>query len=372
MKILHTITGLGINSGGPTTCTYNLIKGLNREGMSADILTLHSSEKKLIANDSFIYSVPSPNNGKLVYSSDFRKFLTQNNNYLLYHINAIWQYPSHCTAKFARDTKKPYLITPHGMLYPQALKYSKWVKKFFFYLWFKKDLENATCLHVTSKQEMYFLREMGFKNPIALIPNPIVFSEKPVLGKENKQQIGFIGRFHLIKNIESLIEAFKRVNNNKYSLVIIGSGDSMYEKLLREKSSGFDNIFFRGFLDGKEKEDAFRDLSYLVLPSHSENFGMVVPEALMEGIPVIASKGTPWEELNTHNCGWWVDNDVDTLAETIEIALNTPEEKRQDMGRNGQKFVIENYSVEVVTKKMIRLYEWILNGSEKPEFVFYI
>jgi glycosyltransferase involved in cell wall biosynthesis len=97
---------------------------------------------------------------------------------------------------------------------------------------------------------------------------------------------------------------------------------------------------------------------------------MVVPEALIKGIPVIASKGTPWEELDAHHCGWWVDNGVGTLTATIEEAIRTPEDKRREMGQNGQKLVKENYSVEVVAKKMVRLYEWILNGEERPEFVY--
>jgi glycosyltransferase involved in cell wall biosynthesis len=108
----------------------------------------------------------------------------------------------------------------------------------------------------------------------------------------------------------------------------------------------------------------------LVVPSDFENFGMIIPEALIQGIPVIASKGAPWEELNTHHCGWWVDNDVDTLAATIDKAIHLPENDRIEMGKRGQKLVKNNYSVEVVSKKMIQLYNWILTGGEKPEFVY--
>jgi glycosyltransferase involved in cell wall biosynthesis len=107
-----------------------------------------------------------------------------------------------------------------------------------------------------------------------------------------------------------------------------------------------------------------------VVPSDFENFGMIIPEALICGIPVIASKGTPWKELKTHNCGWWVDNDVNTLADIVQRAINLPEETRQEMGKRGQELIKNNYSVEVVSKKMIQLYNWILNYVEKPEFVY--
>lgn len=111
-------------------------------------------------------------------------------------------------------------------------------------------------------------------------------------------------------------------------------------------------------------------LSYLIVPSDFENFGNIITEAMVHGIPVIASKGTPWQELNMHHCGWWVDNDVDTLAATIREALALSEEERIAMGKRGQQLVKENYSVEMVALKMKELYEWILYGGEKPEFVY--
>lgn len=98
--------------------------------------------------------------------------------------------------------------------------------------------------------------------------------------------------------------------------------------------------------------------------------GNIITEALIKGIPVIASKGTPWQELNIYHCGWWVDNDVDTLAVTIRKALELSEEERIAMGERGRELVKENYSVEMVGKKMKELYKWILYGGQKPEFVY--
>jgi glycosyltransferase involved in cell wall biosynthesis len=178
-----------------------------------------------------------------------------------------------------------------------------------------------------------------------------------------------------IKNVDVLLKAWLQLNEltKDTELLIIGAGDLEYEKELRGYIffNKINNVSFLGFLNGEALTEKIRSLDFLILPSKSENFGMVVPEALIYGIPVIASKGTPWEELNTHNCGWWVDNDVDTLTATIEKAIHLPEEKRMEMGKRGQELIKNNYSVEVVSKKMIRLYDWILNGGEKPEFVYF-
>lgn len=104
MKILHTISGLNISSGGPTSCTYNLIKGLRDEGIDADILTLmpRDDSDKIIADDSFIKALPNDARTPLVYSSNFRRYLNSHIGYDLYHANGLWTCPTHFTAEIAK------------------------------------------------------------------------------------------------------------------------------------------------------------------------------------------------------------------------------------------------------------------------------
>ncbi|MDR2039813.1 MAG: glycosyltransferase [Bacteroidales bacterium] len=374
MKILHTIPGLSVNSGGPTTCTYNLVNGLRQMNVDVDVLTFFSKNpgNKIIAEDAFIKALPDDTSTSFLFSHNFKEYLINHNEYDLYHANALWTYPSHITLRMAVKKHKACLIAPHGMLFPQALQVSKWKKKIASILFQRKDLEMATCLQATSSKELEHFRTFGLKNPVAIIPNSIrnVSGREKFNQKETSVTLGFMGRFHPIKNIEALIEAFKKINPKDCNLVLIGSGDIDYENSLKKIAGDDSRIRFTGFLQGDDMKKILGSLSYLVLPSHSENFGMVVPEALSLGIPVIASKGTPWEELDTYHCGWWVSNDMNTLAQTIEVAINTPETERVKMGENGRKLVIENYSTEVVAKKMKQLYEWILYGGEKPDFVY--
>lgn len=374
MKILHTISGLGVSSGGPSRSVFYTVQGLQQQGVDATILTYRPRKgDSFVANECFIKELPStaPRFG---YSPVLKKYLL-NHQFDLYHTQAIWQYPTYITAKIARKNKKPYIITPRGMLYPQALKKSAWKKQMMLALSLKKDLNEATAIHATCKDEMYHLRALGIKSPIAVIPNPVHFEVKDIPTVVNdKVRVGYLGRVHPRKNIERLIDAWSRLGNrvDDCELVIIGAGDDTYHQFLKNEAIRLHlgNVVFTGFLTGMEKDKAVESLAYLVVPSDFENFGMIVPEALVKGIPVIASKGTPWGELSTHHCGWWVDNDVNTLAETVETAVNTPEDLRRKMGENGVRLVKENYSIEVVAQKMKRLYDWILNGGIRPDFVY--
>lgn len=377
MKVLHTISSMGVNAGGPTSCTYTLIKGLNEAGIIANVLTFNSEKNdRIISDENFIHTITLPSESRFGLSKEYKIALNLYKNANIIHANGLWQYTSHVSATFASKNNIPFVLSPHGMLYPAALNKSKWIKKILLKLFQFKDLEKATVLHATCKQEMEYIRSLGLKNPIAVIPNPLEILKDITSIKNNHsvKRVGFIGRFAPIKNIEILIKGWAQTgkNNPDWELVFIGDGAREYTLRLVKlaESFGIKNILFTGFLSGSIKEDMIRSLTFLVLPSKSENFGMVVPEALINEIPVIASKGTPWEELNTCNAGWWIETGIEPLVEALKKAMQLSDEERQVMGQNGRKLVEENYSIESVAAKMIRLYDWILKSGEKPEFVY--
>ena len=127
------------------------------------------------------------------------------------------------------------------------------------------------------------------------------------------------------------------------------------------------NITYTGFIEQDLLKQLVPQFDYLVLQSKSENFGMVVPEALSQGVPVLASKGTPWEELNTHQCGWWFNQNE--LADTLIKAIQLPESNRVEMGKRGMRLVKDKYSMKEVSLQMKQLYSWILTKENKPGFV---
>lgn len=382
MKVLQTISGLSAQSGGPSTCTCDLMKGLHDIGTNVDLLTVSSSDI-LGKNEPWLISVPNDCKTPLGLSNNIRSTL-EGSDYDLYHANALWAYSTHITCKTARQKGKPYILSPHGMLYPTALSMKKWKKWPMLRLWFYKDIYQASCLHATCQQEAEYCRQFGYKGPIAVIPNCVVLPQgvnlkTSIYEVEGRRQIGFLGRLHPIKNVENIIYALGKLTPSQrehISFQIMGKYDDRYESWLKEevKRIGVEaNVEFVGFVSGKEKYDRLTKLTALMVPSKQENFGMIVPEALICGTPVYASLGTPWNELNDCHCGWWRDNEPSTIANIICEILKMDESELLAMGRRGRKLIEENYEQHKVAGMMNTLYRWIVEDkmkiSKKPQFV---
>lgn len=375
MNILQTIPSLSSKSGGTSTCTYDLLTAMHRIGCNVDLMTIETDDL-MGKGEEWIKALPNDAVTPYGFSKNMNRFLRQS-NYNLYHTNGMWMHCNHATCLMARHKHKPYVITPHGMLYPQAMARSAWKKKLLLAVGgASKDLENAACIHVTCKTEMEYYRALGYKNPVAVIPNPVTIpdyiSEFATLSK--RKSIGYLGRLHPYKRPDALIKAWKQLEDATYGyeLVLMGRGTHEYEQYLHNLvvELQLKNVSFLGMVTGEEKYKILASMRALCVPSKTENFGMTVAEALIAGTPVICTNTAPWGELNSHHCGWWVDNDVDTLSQTIFSVLQLPQSEIEQMGENGKHLVETNYAAEKVAYKMIQLYEWIVNGSKKPEFVF--
>lgn len=378
MKILQTIAGFGAHSGGTSTCTYDLLSAMHGMGCDVDLMTVKvkdPSDKLMGQGEKWIKALDNDCRTPYGWSPNMTRFLRAS-DYDIYHTNGMWMHCNHETCTIAREKGKPYVITPHGMLYPQALARSAWKKKLLLNLGgVDKDLRHATCIHATCDVEMKHYRALGYTNPVAIIPNPMPIPSfiDDIKSEKSIKRIGYLGRIHPYKNTEALINAWITLGDEvkDAQLIIMGRGDNEYEAKMHQLVArhNLTNVEFAGFVNGREKFERLASLTALCVPSITENFGMTVTEALSVGTPVIASLGTPWQELNTEHCGWWVDNDVETLADTISQALSLPQEAIDEMGNNGKRLVNEKYRDTQVAAMMKQLYEWILYEGVKPDFV---
>ena len=375
MRVLHSGT-IAASYGGPAMSTYLTLKGLRQQGVDAQIIMgALNIDDKLKGDDVPLHFVKSTPKTPLGFAPSFKQDVLELGNYDIFHAQGVWQWNTYALASVARKCGKPYLITPRGMLYPQDIKKSNvFFKKLSLKLRLLKDLNEAACVHVTCEEEMKHCRNLGVTSPIAVIPNPVEIKDYPYKKEDKVRRIGYLGRISRRKNVEGLIKAFHELGNEARNaeLLIIGGGDIDYEHELHQLVDKFQlqNVRFAGFLTGRDKDKALASCSVLAMPSEFENLGNVVLEGLVRGIPCIATQGSPWEELITHHCGWWIPYTQKDITTVIKEALNATDDELQVMGLYGRRLTEENYSVEAIALKMKTLYEWIMGEAEKPEYVY--
>lgn len=375
MKVLHT-GSIDVNIGGPAMSTYLALKGLRDMGVDAQIAMFQLSPGgKLRGEEVPVHYLKPPISQKYTYQRTTKKEIKSIGDFDIYQSQGTWDYSSHALACVARKLHKPYLMTPRGMLYPQDIaKSNSLLKKTLLKLYVLNDFNHTACVHVTCMEEMKHCRDLGITSPMAVIPNPVEIKEYKETKKDDVFRIGYLGRLSPRKNVEGLIYAMDELRNETENteLLIIGGGSEVYEHFLRDEVErlGLKNVRFTGFLSGQEKDQALASCSILAMPSEIENLGNVILEGLVRCIPCIATKGAPWEDLQTYRCGWWVDYSQPAITDAIRQAYNVPQSELKTMGERGKQLMKDNYSVESIAKKMKATYEWILGKGEKPEFVY--
>lgn len=375
MKIVHVINSMSQTYGGPAYSTLLTVRGLNRQNLEALVLTKDLLPgEKAVSDDSFIRYLPLSRfyYDRWGYVASYSKALLTIPSVDVYHIQGLWQYYGYITAQCAQKRKCPYVVSLRGAMHPEAMKYSSWVKKIALFLFERKLLQEAACIHVTCLQEMEAYRSLGFTNPVAVVPNPMeIYEVETPVWADGKRRIGFLGRLCEYKHPERLLDVWKRLDEPG-ELLIMGDGTPEFVSgLQREvKRLQLSHVRLMGWVSGREKRALLASLACLVVPSDFENFGMIVPEALLQEVPVIASTGSPWQELETERCGWWVKNDVDSLTAAVREALSLDKEELQAMGERGRKLILDKYSIDVVSHQMERLYAWIVGRGDKPEFIY--
>jgi glycosyltransferase involved in cell wall biosynthesis len=279
------------------------------------------------------------------------------------HLHAAYSFPTIPTLLAARMLERPVVWTPHGAL--QRWSGSRRVR--FKSLWekvCKLVAPRGLVLHLTSESEVEETRARFPRATIELIPNGVEIPQS--LHREPRGaelRLGFVGRLDPKKGIENLLAACRMLKERggpAFSLAIAGSGSSDYEAKLRREIDHLDlsnEVALLGDLRGEEKQRMFERTDVVVAPSFTENFGIVVAEALAHGAAVIASTGTPWKEVERTGCGLWVGNDPASLADAISKISSMPV---AEMGERGRRWMAANFSWDKCALEMLALYKDLL------------
>jgi len=357
MKVIHYIESIDKRGGGTTeymrllsTALKNVCSFGIATGISEDPIAIEGVPIKFFNNSVFRW---------FSLMNEFRTYLEKENPDIV-HINGIWSPLNWGFQKVAQELKIKVVMSPHGMLESWILQRNPLKKKIALFLFQNKAINKADHIHATAQMEKDSIRKLGFNNKITIIPNGIDLSGiKNSKGQYGTQKIVFLSRIHPKKGIEILLEAWRNCDTKGWTLEIAGTGDSAYIANLTQSAQDLNNVHFVGAIYDEAKWNFLRSADAMVLPTYSENFGIVVAEALAVGVPVITTTGTPWEDLENFNCGWWIDLSVINLKSTLLKVFNTPIEILESMGTNGQNLVKEKYDIKQIAENVNTLYKKI-------------
>lgn len=290
-------------------------------------------------------------------------------------VQGIWTYPSLASLQYFRTTRRPYLVTPHGMLDPWAVRNARW-KKRLASAWFEsRHLRNAACLRATAQMEADHLRSYGLSQPIAIIPNGVDVPSQSARSGESRdfRRLLFLGRLHPKKGLPYLLRAWARLAqaHPDWELVIAGMDELDHKRDMQKLQAelGAGRVTWMEPVFGEAKAELYRTSDLFVLPTHAENFGMVVAEALAYGVPVVTTRHAPWSGLQEHNCGWWIDLSADALAEALSEAMRLPDEALRAMGDRGRAWMEQDFGWPSIARKLADVYRWVSAGGPKPSCV---
>lgn len=364
MKIIHYIPSIDRASGGVGAYIQLLAKELGK--LVELYVVTHKSPNMLEISNAKVYFIAGGINRLMQTKREWCALLNELKPDVV-HENCCWMLGSAFTQKWAQVLGYKVVLTPHGMLEPWILKRHYWTKKVPALLLYQKmAVKQADMLHATAESEKENLLKLGYNDRITVIANGIDVEriDMKTTWKRNKE-ILFLSRVHVKKGLNFLIEARAQLKEQMqgYIVRIAGEGDAAYIEELKQLTVRLgisELISFEGGVYGNRKWKLFRQADLFVLPTHSENFGIVVAEALASGTPVVTTKGTPWDELESRQCGWWTEVGTEATVQALRNFLSLTEDELEMMGRNGHKLVEEEYSIRKVAKEFVVMYKSIL------------
>lgn len=363
MRVLHIVPTIARESGGPARSTQGLVMALRENGVEAWLLSMTPGEMPWLSGFDESAFLCADSRGYFAWKRIVRNAIEKLEPDLL-HLHQIWTLDLHAAAVVAREMKIPYVLAPRGSLEPWALKH-KWLKKWIARKVYQdRDLRYAVALHATASREADRFRELGFQNPIITSPNGVnVPQNLPPREHGCKRRALFISRMVANKGVLELVEAWGRVRPRGWECELVyttaNEDERMCERRVLERvhALGLDDDFvFTGALSDVEKWKAFRRADLFVLPTYTENFGIVIAEALYAGLPVITTKGTPWHEIEG-SCGWWIDIGVEPLAKALQQVVDLSGDELFKMGEMGRKMVESSYMWKPIVMKMKEKYQ---------------
>ncbi len=379
MRILNIVTSVDPNQGGVIENVVQLGKFLSREHRY-EIASLDAPDAPWVADAPLKVHAFGPAVTGYAYAPRLTQWIrAHRKDYDIVLVHGIWQFGSYATWKALRNTSTPYLVFPHGMLDPWFKRTYplKHLKKLMYWPWAEyRVLRDARAVCFTCEEErvlarqsfgLYRARETVVSFGTAAPPDDAnaqrAAFEAAFPDLRDKKLLLFLSRIHVKKGADLLIEAFARVAQRDPNLHLVMAGPDQQGlqaelQALAQKLGVAQRITWTGMLQGELKWGAFRAASAFVLPSHQENFGIVVAEALACGVPVLISdKVNIWREIAADNVGWVAPDTLEGTLANLEAWLGAPNEEIEAMQSAAVRCFNERFEIGGAARSLLAVIE---------------
>lgn len=374
--VVHTIARIALADGGPARTVAALCRSLAEEGARVELVTgdadFDPGVPVCITGVVRRWGRAQPRRPTFVQLLQDRLAET---GARAIHDHGIWLSCNHAVANVAARTGVARIVSTRGMLSEWSLAYRGWKKRTAWWAYQRRDLQSADALHATSELEAEEIRAAGLGVPIAVVPNGV---DLPPLPGPRAAETGrprrflFLSRIHPKKGLEALVEAWGLARPAGWELVIAGPDERGHRAEVERRARALGPgpaIRFRDPVPDGEKWDLYGTADVFVLPTSSENFGVVVAEALASAVPVITTRAAPWAALSECGCGWWTELGVEPLAAAIREAAGMGDDERREMGARGRRLVEERFGWPAIGRRMLSVYRWLAGEAAEPECV---
>ena len=299
----------------------------------------------------------------------------------LLHANGLWMYPSLASFRWSRRARRPYLISPHGMLDPWAVNHAVWKKRVVGWWFENAHLAGAACLHALTEAEARAIRAYRLTNPICVVPNgvdlpPATMPARPSWAEsagDGRKILLFLGRLHPKKGLENLLAAWQDVQPaagaRDWLLVIVGWDQGGHARQLRRMAEAQGicaTVCFVGPQFDQDKAASFACADAFVLPSLSEGLPIAALEAWSYGLPLLMTAACNLPEGFAAGAALPIGTDRAGIAAGLRQLFAMSDAERRDMGARGQALVRARFTWASVAERMSIVYQWVQGGGPPP------
>ena len=369
LRVLHVVPDLRPESGGPAENVPRLCAALRAAGVAAELFTVGPLPAGLPADLPVLGGAPA-RPARLRRSPELARALGERPADLI-HAHCLWQLPLRYAARAALQRGLPLVISPRGMLAPWSLRRSPALKLMARLLVHPGALRKAAGWHATSDQEARDIAAAGFEQPACVAPNgiePVVVDAEAARAVyqarapelRGRRVLLFYSRFHPKKRLLELVRDFARLApaHPDWHLLAVGIPEAFGPERVAGEAHAAGVGGRVTALDGRGLPPPHPLAELFVLPTHDENFGRAVAEALAHGLPVLTTRGAPWAEIETWGAGAWVD--LGDVARALGDLMGRPPGELREMGERGRKAVLERYAWPVVVQPLVAFYRGLL------------